>query len=166
MARWDKAGIPHKGWQHIGIEDLGEGIFSRENIPYEQCEMCGNEKIRYVHILKHPDYPYEIRVGCDCAEKLIEGYVDLRQKERNIRSRSSRKATFLKRQWTQSWQSGNYVLRYKNEYITIMNSNYGDGFGVIYHGHSVWRYQGRKINDFETAKHAAFDLYEEINHPE
>ena len=79
MARWDKTGIPHKGWQHIGVEDLGEGISSGEEIPYEHCEMCGNERIRYVHILKHPDFPHELRVGCDCAEKLIIGYVDLRQ---------------------------------------------------------------------------------------
>ena len=59
-----------------------------------------------------------------------------------------------------------YVFESSCQYITIMNSTYGDGFGVIYHGRSVWRYHGRKISDFETAKHAAFDLYEEINHPE
>ena len=163
MARWDKKGIPHKGWHHLGVEDLGEGVSGYEPIPYEQCEMCGNERIRYVHILKHPDYPYELRVGCDCAEKLIEGHADLRQKERDVRNRSSRKVTFLKREWTQNWKTGNYVLRYKNEYITIMNSTYDDGFGVIYRGHSVWRYKGKKIYDFETAKLAAFDLYEDLN---
>ena len=163
MARWDKKGLPHKGWHHLGVEDLGEGISGYESIPYEQCEMCGNERIRYVHILKRPDCPYELRVGCDCAEKLIEGYADLRQKERDVRNRSSRKVTFLKREWTQNWKTGNYVLRYKNEYITIMNSTYDDGFGVIYRGHSVWRYKGKKIYDFETAKLAAFDLYEDLN---
>lgn len=36
------------------MEDLGEGL-EGEEIEYEQCEMCGNEKIRYVHIMKHPE---------------------------------------------------------------------------------------------------------------
>ena len=51
MARWDRPEIPHKGWNYVGIEDLGEDALPGEEIPYEQCEMCGNEKIRYVHIL-------------------------------------------------------------------------------------------------------------------
>lgn len=56
MARWNKADVPHKGWKHIGIEDLGEDVYPGEEIRYEQCEMCGNEKIRYVHILTHPEF--------------------------------------------------------------------------------------------------------------
>ena len=61
--RWDKAEIPHKGWQYIGVEDLGEHAEAGGLIDYEQCEMCGNERIRYVHLLEHPDYNGEIRVG-------------------------------------------------------------------------------------------------------
>ena len=49
--RWNKADLPHKGLTEIGMEDLGEGL-EGEEIEYEQCEMCGNEKIRYVHIMK------------------------------------------------------------------------------------------------------------------
>jgi hypothetical protein len=56
MVRWDRTGIPHKGWNCVGMEDLGEDIMPGEDIPYEQCEMCGNEKIRYIHILSHPEY--------------------------------------------------------------------------------------------------------------
>lgn len=48
MARWNKKDIPHKGWKYIGIEDLGEDVYPGEEIRYEQCEMCGNEKIRDV----------------------------------------------------------------------------------------------------------------------
>ena len=48
--RWDKKDIPHKGWIEIGMEDLGEEAEFGDEIQYEQCEMCGNEKIRYVHI--------------------------------------------------------------------------------------------------------------------
>ena len=51
MLRWNKADIPHKGWEYIGMEDLGEDAYPGDSIPYEQCEMCGKEKIRYVHKL-------------------------------------------------------------------------------------------------------------------
>ena len=51
--RWDKADIPHKGWKYVGMEDLGEDVYPGDPIPYEQCEMCGKEKIRYVRIYVH-----------------------------------------------------------------------------------------------------------------
>ena len=63
MTRWNKANVPHKGWKHIGIEDLGEDAYPGEEIRYEQCEMCGYEKIRYVHILIHPDFDGELIEG-------------------------------------------------------------------------------------------------------
>lgn len=44
MLRWNKADIPHKGWEYIGMEDLGEDVYPGDPIPYEQCEMCGKEK--------------------------------------------------------------------------------------------------------------------------
>lgn len=34
--RWDKKGIPHKGWTEIGIEDLGEEVDFGEEIRYER----------------------------------------------------------------------------------------------------------------------------------
>lgn len=27
MLRWNKLDIPHKGWEYIGMEDLGEDIY-------------------------------------------------------------------------------------------------------------------------------------------
>lgn len=94
MARWDRPGIPHKGWNYIGIEDLGEDALPGEEIPYEQCEMCGNEKIRYVHILTHPEFNGEIRVGCSCAAKMMENYSAPERNERELRNRTNRRKTF------------------------------------------------------------------------
>ena len=68
LARWEREGIPHKGWKEMGIEDLGEDLESGDDVEYEQCEMCGQEKIRYVHILQHPNFNGELRVGCVPAE--------------------------------------------------------------------------------------------------
>jgi len=163
MARWNKADVPHKGWKHIGIEDLGEDVYPGEEIRYEQCEMCGNEKIRYVHILTHPEFDGELRVGCDCASNLINDYVNPREQERNYRNRTNRRTTFLRQEWTRKPETGNYSLRYKGEYITIMKSKYGVGWGVIFRGVQRWEHGGRKIRDIETAKLAAFDLFDELH---
>ena len=79
MSEWNKPGLPHKGWTCVDVIDLAEGIDETESIPYEQCEMCGNEKIRYAHVMSHPDYPDEIYVGCVCAEKMTGDYVVIQQ---------------------------------------------------------------------------------------
>lgn len=50
LARWEREGIPHKGWKEMGVEDLGEDLESGDDVEYEQCEMCGQEKIRYTQI--------------------------------------------------------------------------------------------------------------------
>ena len=76
MARWNREGIPHKGWEYVDIIDLGEGLFPGEQIEYAVCEMCGQEKIRYVHILSHPEVDGLLHVGCECAAKMLDDYVN------------------------------------------------------------------------------------------
>ncbi|MDD2958951.1 MAG: hypothetical protein PHE06_07960 [Lachnospiraceae bacterium] len=64
MGDWNKAGIPHKGWTCIDVVDLAEDSEPGDEVQYEQCEMCGNERIRFVHIMHHPEYSEELHVGC------------------------------------------------------------------------------------------------------
>ncbi|MFR7918790.1 MAG: hypothetical protein ACLU4L_05395 [Anaerostipes sp.] len=161
--RWNKVDLPHKGWTEIGMEDLGENTEFGEEIEYEQCEMCGNEKIRYVHIMKHPDVDGELHVGCICASKMTDDYVNPEKRERDLRNRSNRRKNFMKQRWNVHPRSGNYVLRYKGENITIMRSKYGQGWGVIFRGENQWQYHGRKIYDLNTAKLVAFNLFDELH---
>lgn len=64
--KWSEAGVPKKGWTCVGVEDLEE--------PSQLCEMCDSAKIRYAHIMEHPDYPGSLQVGCVCAELMEEDY--------------------------------------------------------------------------------------------
>ena len=84
--------------------------------------MCRNERIRYVHIMTHPEYPGEIRVGCDCACKMTEDYETSPGKERRLRNRAARKRNFMKQPWNIN-RNGNLVLRYKGEQITAIERN-------------------------------------------
>lgn len=165
MLRWDKKGIPHKGWRYLGVEDLGENLQPGESIITETCEMCNHENIRYVHLLEHPDYDGILRVGCDCAEKLTEDYTTPKYVESEHKNRLKRKKNFMKQIWQYKPNNGNYVLRYKGEYITIMPNKFGKGWGVIYNGSQLWTYNGRKILDLETAKNVAFELFDKPRLP-
>ena len=162
MARWSQEGIPHKGWRYVDVEDVCEGLAGDDERVYEQCQMCRNERIRYVHILTHPEFDGEIRVGCDCAAKMTDDYVNPSQREKDLRNRVNRKRNFLKQDWRLN-RNGNHVLRYKGENVTIMKSNYGSNFGIIFRGERVWTYQGHKIYDLDTAKQVACALFDDLH---
>jgi hypothetical protein len=34
------------------------------------CEMCEVKRIRFAHIMRHPDYPHELRVCTECAGRM------------------------------------------------------------------------------------------------
>ena len=153
MARWDLPGVPHKGWTLLGFVDIKDD----PDADYETCMMCGNERIRYVHILSHPDYNEVMRVGCNCAEKMTEDYITHREHENYMQKRAARRRNFLKQEWYQN-KSGNWILKYKGDRITAIerNGNYGFGF----HNNWIWEYKGRRIRDLETLKFAAFDVFD------
>ena len=162
MNRWDKPDIPHKGWVCIGMEDLGE-FAEPGDIEYESCEMCGKEKIRYVHIMEHESYGI-IRVGSSCASKMEDDYTNSRQRDDECKKRAARRSNFLNRDWNRR-TNGNYTLRYKGDNITIVKNKYGPGYGVIFQGTSIWEYKDRKRMDLNTAKIAAFDLFDSLHVP-
>lgn len=134
---------------------------TRKEELYEQCEMCRQEGIRYVHIMEHPEYVGHLRVGCVCAQKMENDYYAPRDRENTLRNRHNRKMNFLKHEW-QLRSNGNLVLKYKGRYITIMPSKYNKSeYGVAYDGEYIWYYQRKKIKDIRTAKLAAFDIFDQ-----
>lgn len=159
MSLWETPGVPHKGWTCTGMIDLREDDPEAE---LETCEMCGKEGIRYVHIMEHPQYLQTVMTGRVCAENMESDYAAPGRRERELLNRHNRKMTFLKQEW-QHRQNGNYVLKFKGEYLTIIPSNYNKNYyGVIYCGQSVWKYKGRRISDLQTAKLAAFDIFDAL----
>lgn len=110
--------------------------------------------------MQHPNFNGELRVGCVCAERMTDDYINPQKTERELKNRLNRKKNFMRREW-QERNQGKYVLRYKGENITIMKSKFGAGWGVLYGGQSVFRYNNRRIDDFHTARLIAFDLFDE-----
>ena len=98
MELWNQPGFPHKGWVSEAVIDLreDEGLQFDE---YEDCEACGHEHIRFVHVLRHSSYSQNIRVGCICAEKLTDDYVGPRVEERKLRNLAARRQRFFRQKW-------------------------------------------------------------------
>lgn len=71
--------------------------------------MCGQEKVRYIHIMSHPVYPDELRVGCICAGKISDDYVGAKNRDTKLKNKAARKKNWLTRQWRTS-ASGNPYL--------------------------------------------------------
>lgn len=162
MGEWSVPGIPHKGWECVAVIDLADECCDGDDIEYEQCEMCGNEKIRFVHIMRHPEWSDELHVGCVCAEKMTDDYVNPRRVEKELRNRAARRTNFNKVEWHYNPAKGTYSKKYKGEHITIVPSKYGT-FGVFFAGNRIWDIDGRKIRDFDTAEKVAFDVFEEFH---
>jgi hypothetical protein len=101
QGKWSKAGVPKKGWECIGIDDLGS--------PSQCCEMCEMADIRYVHYMEHPDYPDVLGVGCICAEHLEEDYVRPKEREKRLRRAAVRRRSWAQRNWRLSERGSHYV---------------------------------------------------------
>lgn len=115
---WKRDDVPHEGWYCIDIIDLGE--------PVGTCQMCGHQIIRYVHKMKHDNYPRIIGAGCVCAGRM-QGNVEAAQKrESEYKNWLSRRQTFINSTRQRS-KNGNEYIKYNGKFITILpdKSNIG-----------------------------------------
>jgi hypothetical protein len=127
--RWNEAGVPHRGWICIDFADLGK--------PTEICEMCQHAKIRYVHVMQHPDYPEALRCGCVCAENMEHDYTAARRREQIAKNHARRRANWLERKWHYSSKG--------NPYLNV------DGFNIVLFPAGRQKWKGR-ITDRRTKR--------------
>jgi len=76
---WNKRGLPHRGWIDGGVWDACNGADDPETIV--RCEMCGQTRVRLLHLMTHPEYKGILQVGPICAEKMVLGYVTKAKKD-------------------------------------------------------------------------------------
>jgi len=158
---WNKSEIPHKGWILEDVIDIREDGQSVEETEYETCMMCNNEKIRFVHIVSHKDFGEKLKVGCVCAEKMTNDYVNPKKQERKLRNIAQRRINWLRKDWKIS-KNGNLYLNIKGHHILIYKDNKTKKFRC-----KIGKKFGNKCFDtIELAKVAAFngiEYYKERN---
>ena len=148
---WKTQGIPHKGWRLLDVVDIREDGQSELDTVYEYCIMCGREKIRFVHVLIHDIEGLEFRVGCICAEKMTDDYVNPEKRESELRNRSKRKLSWNKKTWKIN-EKGNLVLKYEGHRITIFHPNNSSQYKVVIDE----TFGNKTFKDVASAKNAAF----------
>jgi len=121
---WDQPDVPHKGWHCIDVQDLREDGSSAEETEYATCQMCGNERVRFVHVMEHPEWDGTMYTGCVCAEKLSDDYVGPRKRETTLRNRAARRARWLTRNWRRS-RKGNSFLNLEGYNLVVYPTKTG-----------------------------------------
>jgi hypothetical protein len=157
IRRLKEWGAPVSGWECVYTYDAA-GDDDADEADLFTCELCDCSRVRYVHVMNHKDYFENVSVGCICAGIMEGDILAAKERERQMKNRSKRKANYLKRQWYRGGD-GNSTMWYKNRKITIMPSKFqSGGLGVICDGNRVWKRNGKPIADFWEAVHTAFDL--------
>lgn len=146
--KWSVAGVPHKGWACVDIEDLGE--------PLQECQMCESQTIRYVHYMEHPDYPDVLEVGCVCAGHMEGDLAASREREASMKSRSAKRKRWITRAWKIS-AKGNPHLTADGYRITVYPRGVGWACTVAAIDRSLLEHSRRNFKTIPDAKLAAFD---------
>jgi hypothetical protein len=149
---WKEPGIPHKGWILVDVIDVREEGQSEEETEYETCMMCGNERIRYVHLVEHKEVGDEFRVGCHCAEKMTNDYINPERREKELMNKANRRINWKNKEWKISKNdnhflniNGHHLLIYKDKMTSKYKVKVGETFGK------------KTFDTLEKAKIAAFN---------
>ncbi|WP_010302357.1 hypothetical protein [Candidatus Odyssella thessalonicensis] len=148
--KWLDPKVPHRGWECDEVEDLGEAS--------KLCEMCERETIRYVHYMSHPTHE-SLEVGCICAGHMEGDLEAAKCRDRDLKSRLSRRANWLSLAgWKISRNGNDYIHTRPNgtdsysHHVVITCSRFG------YYSFMVDGSFGKKwFPSPDKAKLAAFD---------
>lgn len=129
FGKWGYTSTPHKGWSYdeeTPFLEAAEGAAI--------CQMCEKARILKVHMLRHPDYPGPLFVGCHCAGIMIGD---------PARARDMEKAAKLSDEWA---LGRNGKMKMRTWGFFMMVKAVGRGFkGMIRHVPSGYNRQSRQI---------------------
>ncbi len=100
-------------WECIHVFDYGDASFT--------CELCGYEKVRYIHVMKHEKWDGEINTGCVCAG-FLQGDQEKARAEEN---REKRKLSYMSKKLKQ-FSTTEWRRKYKKHQLKLVfrNSRY------------------------------------------
>ena len=108
----------------MDVVDLRANDEPADETDYATCQMCGKERIRYVHVMDHPKLDEQFEVGCVCAEKMSDDYEGPMRRENRLQNRAARRRHWLQRKWRVSLK-GNPFLNVKGYNIVVYPTKAG-----------------------------------------
>lgn len=153
--KWARAGVPHKGWGCVGVTDLGE--------PSRICEMCEVMVIRYVHHMRHDNYPDVLDCGCICAGHMEDDYANAQSRERLMHNVDARRKNWLTRDWRVS-RKGNPFLNTDGCNIVVFERGSGWAYRIVRDGEPENAHMSEHTyRSARDAKLASFDAMIQMN---
>lgn len=122
MNFWNQQNIPHKGWTLID--------FYSHDYPVHKCEMCGQEDIVNVFVMQHKTEDIRFEVGCVCAEKMLNDYVNPKKYQSTFIKWKKRKENWPNLKWYRTVK-GNIDIKKDGNHVVIFTNNNIDGFKLI-----------------------------------
>lgn len=148
--KWSEPGVPHKGWHVVDYYKLDD----REHL----CEMCERQRVMFVHVMRHDDYPDDLEVGCVCAGHMEEDLERARQREVRYRNKRKRRDNWLTRKWRNSSRTDGHYLRTDGMVISVYPvSNYWSA-SIRHRASQHVRHSERRYKTPDEAKLAAFEV--------
>lgn len=153
LAKLESMGAPCKGWICEQVVTMDDATFS--------CELCGYDRIRYVHVMVHTDWDGKICVGCVCDGTMSGDMLAAQKRDEDAKRRDNRRKAFLKKQWELQGNNVMVLSKTRNRVITKKDSFRGREFyRVIVNGESYQWWDNRRIETSDMAKTVAFEVLE------
>jgi len=156
-AHWNNKDIPHKGWILVDVIDVRDDGQPADETDYEKCMMCGNEKIGYWLMVEQKGLDGKYRVGCICAEKMTEDYINPREREKELKRKSNERISWVKKKWKTS-KSGNTFRIIDGNNLVVFNDKITGKYKCIIND----KFGSVTYNDLSAAKIGLFKKMEEL----
>lgn len=149
--RLRKLNAPLENWRCVEVIDEETADFI--------CELCDCQKVRFIHVMEHSDYPDYIQVGCICAGIMEGNLMAAKERDDAARRKSQRRSNFRKKKWTEKSEN-EWSVKYKQRSVLIERDVFRDRdfYKISIDTDQYQWWDNRRIETLEDAKRCVFEL--------
>jgi hypothetical protein len=153
IVKLEALGAPRSEWICENVETMEDATFT--------CELCDYDRIKYVHVMVHPQWNGEFRVGCVCDGTMSGNMLAAQERDDAAKRRESRKRAFMKKQWVEHPARFMVLPKTRKTITAEIDSFCGREFyKVIIDGEPYQWWENRRIETLDAAKVVAFEVLE------
>jgi len=148
----DEPEVPREDWRCMEVVDMLEKHTGHREVV---CEMCGEVRTRFVHVMEHDNYHEAIGVCLACSERLTGDAVNPRRVEAEVRKKSEAR---------DRWLAGHWHLSARDNWV-INVSGVNMGVFPVKFKHGLWACRmGEKFfkGMYPSAQAAKYALFDEL----
>jgi len=153
IARLDSIGAPRDGWFCEEVITMPDTDFT--------CELCDYDRIKYVHVMGHPQWPDKFHVGCVCDGTMSSDLLAAKERDDEAKRKEARRRAFLKKQWEETSSLVMELSKTRGRIKAVKDSFRGkEYYTVSIDGEPYQWWENHRIETLEAAKTLAFEVME------